>query len=132
MIELFSDLPEAITNTVRIAKRCGVELALGAHFLPEYPVPDGLTLDEFFRKFSQDGLTARLESAKSYGQILDEAVYRNRLDFEVGVILQMGFPGYFLIVADFIQWAKDHAIPVGRGEALVRIDCCLGSKDNRP
>ena len=99
----------------RIAKRCGVELTLGTHFLPEYPVPDGLTLDEFFRKCSHDGLTNRFEAAKSYGQVLDEAVYRDRLDFEVGVILQMGFPGYFLIVADFIQWAKDHAIPVGPG-----------------
>ena len=103
------------TNTVRIAKRCGVELALGTHFLPEYPVPDGMTLDEFFRKSSQDGLTDRLKATESYGQVLDEAVYRTRLDFEVGVILQMGFPGYFLIVADFIQWAKDHAIPVGPG-----------------
>ena len=112
------------------AKRCGVELALGTHFLPEYPVPDGVTLDEFFRKFSQDGLTGRLEAAKSYGQILDEAAYRTRLDFEVGVILQMGFPGYFLIVADFIQWAKDHAIPVGRGGLWCRIDCCLGFKNN--
>ena len=115
MIELFSDLPDAITNTVRIAKRCGVELALGTYFLPEYPVPDGMTLDEFFRKSSQDGLTDRLKATESYGQVLDEAVYRTRLDFEVGVILQMGFPGYFLIVADFIQWAKDHAIPVGPG-----------------
>ncbi|MBU29821.1 MAG: DNA polymerase III subunit alpha [Gammaproteobacteria bacterium] len=115
MIELFSDLPDAITNTVRIAKRCGVELTLGSHFLPEYPVPDGMTLDEYFHKFSHNGLTNRLETSNSYGQALNEAVYRDRLDFEVRVIQQMGFPGYFLIVADFIQWAKDHSIPVGPG-----------------
>ena len=68
---------------MQIAKRCGVELTLGTHFLPEYPVPDGMTLDEFFRKCSHDGLTNRFEAAKSYGQVLDEAVYRDRLDFEV-------------------------------------------------
>ena len=115
MIDLFSDLPDAITNTEQIAKRCGVELTLGTHFLPEYPVPDGMTLDEFFLKCSHDGLTDRLDATKPDGEVLDEAVYRDRLDFEVGVILHMGFPGYFLIVADFIQWAKDHAIPVGPG-----------------
>ncbi|MEL0321355.1 MAG: DNA polymerase III subunit alpha, partial [Gammaproteobacteria bacterium] len=115
MVELFSDLPDAVANTVQIAKRCGVELTLGTYFLPEYPVPEGMTLDEFFRQFSHDGLSDRLKAAESYGQTLDEAAYRERLDFEVDVILQMGFPGYFLIVADFIQWAKDHAIPVGPG-----------------
>lgn len=115
MVELFSDLPDAVANTVQIAKRCGVELTLGTYFLPEYPVPEGMTLDEFFRQFSHDGLSDRLKAAESYGQTLDEVAYRERLDFEVNVILQMGFPGYFLIVADFIQWAKDHAIPVGPG-----------------
>ena len=115
MAELFSDLPDAVANTVQIAKRCGVELTLGSYFLPEYPVPEGMTLDEFFRQFSHDGLSDRLKDAESYGQTLDESAYRERLDFEVDVILQMGFPGYFLIVADFIQWAKDHAIPVGPG-----------------
>ena len=115
MAELFSDLPDAVANTVQIAKRCGVELTLGTYFLPEYPVPDGLTLDDFFRQFSHEGLTARLAAAASYGQSLDETAYRARLDFEVDVILQMGFPGYFLIVADFFQWAKDQSIPVGPG-----------------
>ena len=115
MAELFSDLPDAIANTVQIARRCGVQLTLGQYFLPEYPVPEGLTLDEFFRQFSHEGLTGRLQAAASFGQSLDEAEYRARLDFEVDVILQMGFPGYFLIVADFIQWAKDHSIPVGPG-----------------
>ena len=115
MVELFSDLPDAVANTIQIAKRCGVELTLGHYFLPEYPVPDGMTLDGFFRKFSDDGLSDRLHAARACGRILDESEYRKRLDFEVDVILHMGFPGYFLIVADFIQWAKDQAIPVGPG-----------------
>ncbi len=115
MVELFSDLPDAVANTIQIAKRCGVELTLGHYFLPEYPVPHGMTLDEFFRKFSDDGLRDRLHAAGACGRTLDESVYRKRLDFEVDVILHMGFPGYFLIVADFIQWAKDQAIPVGPG-----------------
>ena len=115
MVELFSDLPDAATNTVRIAKRCGVTLTLGTYFLPEYPVPQGMTLESFFRKFSNDGLIERLRNLASLGQALDEAQYRDRLDFEIEVILQMGFPGYFLIVADFIKWAKDQLIPVGPG-----------------
>ena len=115
MAELFSDLPDAVANTIQIAKRCGVELTLGSYFLPEYPVPEGMTLDELFIQYSHDGMSDRLKAAESYGRTLDELAYRKRLDFEVDVILQMGFPGYFLIVADFIQWAKDHAIPVGPG-----------------
>ena len=115
MAELFSDLPDAVTNTVQIARRCGVTLTLGTYFLPEYPVPQGMTLESFFRKFSNDGLIERLSNLASLGQELDEAQYRDRLDFEIEVILQMGFPGYFLIVADFIKWAKDQLIPVGPG-----------------
>ncbi|MEC9077293.1 MAG: DNA polymerase III subunit alpha [Pseudomonadota bacterium] len=115
MAELFFDLPDAVANTVQIAKRCGVELTLGSYFLPEYPVPEGMTLDELFRQCSHDGLSDRLIAAESYGRTLDKLAYRERLVFEVDVILQMGFPSYFLIVADFIQWAKDHAIPVGPG-----------------
>ena len=118
MEALFSDLPEALENTVEIAKRCNVTLRLGEYFLPEYPIPAGMTQDEFFRKISHDGLTARLEflfdtSAENFPEI--EKEYRDRLDFELDIILQMGFPGYFLIVMDFIQWAKDHDIPVGPG-----------------
>lgn len=118
MVELFSDIPEAIENSVEIARRCSVHVKLGTYFLPEYPVPEGMTMDEFFRKFSHDGLTERLQF------ILDpndpefaekEKIYRDRLDFELDIILQMGFPGYFLIVMDFIQWSKDNGIPVGPG-----------------
>ena len=118
MAELFSDIPEALENTVEIAKRCNVEIELGTYYLPEYPIPEGMTQDEFFRKLSHKGLDERLEflfdtSSTDFPAI--EKEYRERLDFELNIILQMGFPGYFLIVMDFIQWAKDHGIPVGPG-----------------
>ncbi len=118
MAELFSDIPEAVQNTVEIAKRCNLSVHLGTYYLPEYPIPEGMTQDEFFRKISHDGLTERLDflfdrNAPEFAEI--ETRYRERLDFELGIILQMGFPGYFLIVMDFIQWAKDHDIPVGPG-----------------
>jgi DNA polymerase-3 subunit alpha len=119
MCELFEDIPEAIQNTVEIAKRCNVELRLGEYFLPQYPVPDGMTMDEFFRKICRDGLNDRLDFilAKTPALELEEArkPYIERLEFELNIILQMGFPGYFLIVMDFIQWAKNHDIPVGPG-----------------
>jgi DNA polymerase-3 subunit alpha len=118
MTELFSDIPEAIANTVEIAKRCTVTIQMGKYFLPEYPVPEGLTEAEFFRKISHEGLDQRLErildkSAADYAE--RRKVYEDRLTFELDIINQMGFPGYFLIVMDFIQWAKDHDIPVGPG-----------------
>jgi DNA polymerase III subunit alpha len=116
MLDLFSDIPEATQNTVEIAKRCNVELRLGEYFLPQYPVPDGMTMDEFFRKLCFDGLEERLQIifADKEGPKPRQAYY-DRLDFELEIILQMGFPGYFLIVMDFIQWAKNHDIPVGPG-----------------
>ncbi|WNO09884.1 DNA polymerase III subunit alpha [Teredinibacter sp. KSP-S5-2] len=118
MVELFSDIPEAVENTVEIAKRCNVDIQLGKYFLPEYPIPEGMTQDEFFTKISYDGLDERLErildkSAPDYEE--RKQVYYDRLQFELDIIIQMGFPGYFLIVMDFIQWAKDHDIPVGPG-----------------
>lgn len=118
MAELFSDIPEAIANTVEIAKRCTINIQMGKYFLPEYPVPEGLTEAEFFRKISHEGLDQRLErildkSAANYAE--RRKVYEDRLNFELDIINQMGFPGYFLIVMDFIQWAKDHDIPVGPG-----------------
>ena len=118
MAELFADLPEALENTVEIAKRCNLELRLGKNYLPVFPVPEGMTTDSFFAEQSRQGLEWRLE------RILDRAapdyaerrrVYEERLETELAVIIQMGFPGYFLIVADFIQWAKDNGIPVGPG-----------------
>ena len=123
MAELFADIPEALENSVMIAKRCSVDVRLGEIFLPEYEIPDGMTQDEFFRKVSHDGLTERLDflfpvaeyprDSEAY-QAIDQR-YRERLDFELNIIIQMGFPGYFLIVMDFIQWAKDNKVPVGPG-----------------
>ncbi|MGY4876952.1 DNA polymerase III subunit alpha [Vreelandella aquamarina] len=123
MAELFADIPEALENSVMIAKRCSVDVRLGEIFLPEYAIPEGMTQDEFFRKVSHDGLTERLDflfpeadyprDSEAY-QAIDQR-YRERLDFELNIIIQMGFPGYFLIVMDFIQWAKDNKVPVGPG-----------------
>ena len=119
MAELFSDLPEALENTVEIAKRCNIEVKLGKHFLPDYPIPDGMTIDEYFRKVSFDGLEERLSVLLPKDTTEDyeakRQVYVDRLNFELDIIIQMGFPGYFLIVMDFIQWAKSNGVPVGPG-----------------
>ena len=117
MHTLFADLPDALANTVEIAKRCTVEIPLGEYFLPEYPVPKGKTLAEFFRELAHDGLGKRfIYLGFNQEQLAEkEQLYRDRLDFEVDIILQMGFPGYFLIVMDFIRWAKAQGIPVGPG-----------------
>ncbi|MCV6623814.1 MAG: DNA polymerase III subunit alpha [Cellvibrionaceae bacterium] len=159
MEELFSDIPEALQNSVEIAKRCSVDIELGTYYLPDYPIPDDFEADPFFKehipyetlagwaakameekwagreeekeykemlqtniffqKISYEGLYERLEiilpdkQAEDYPAQLKE--YTDRLQFELDIIMQMGFPGYFLIVMDFIQWSKDHDIPVGPG-----------------
>lgn len=116
MAMLFADLPEALANSVEIARRCNVELALGQYYLPNYPVPDGVTLEDYLRERSHQGLNERLRRLAELGELtLPESDYRERLEFELGVIIQMGFPGYFLIVMEFIGWAKDNGIPVGPG-----------------
>lgn len=118
MAELFADIPEALQNSVEIAKRCNLTIQLGTYYLPEYPIPEGLTQEQFFRQLCHDGLDQRLDFLFDRNSPEFEAhqtEYRDRLEFELNVILQMGFPGYFLIVMDFIQWAKDHDIPVGPG-----------------
>ncbi len=119
MHALFSDLPEALENTVEIAKRCNIDVKLGKHFLPDYPIPDGMTIDEYFRKVSFDGLEERLSVLLPRDTTEDyeakRQVYVDRLNFELDIIIQMGFPGYFLIVMDFIQWAKNNGVPVGPG-----------------
>jgi len=112
MQELFADLPEALENSVEIARRCNLELSLGEPHLPVYEVPDGLTTDEFLSRQAMQGLLARLELDASTEL---PATYAERLETELGVIRGMGFPGYFLIVADFIRWAKVNDIPVGPG-----------------
>ncbi|MGL4931814.1 MAG: DNA polymerase III subunit alpha [Aeromonas sp.] len=116
MCELFADIPEALENTVEIAKRCNVTVRLGEYFLPNFPTGD-MTTEDFLVAKSQEGLEERLEFL-----FPDPAVraakrveYDDRLDIELKVINQMGFPGYFLIVMEFIQWSKDNGIPVGPG-----------------
>ena len=111
MVELFADIPEALANSVAIARRCSVQLSLGHSVLPEFPVPEGRSVDEHLRATARDGLRARLERHR----FAEESEYDARLERELEVICQMGFPGYFLIVADFIRWARDNRIPVGPG-----------------
>jgi len=118
MEELFYDIPEALENSVEIAKRCNIELTLGKNYLPDFPIPEGMTIEQFFSAESQRGLELRLKTifgpeAEDFAE--KRKVYDDRLQVELDVINQMGFPGYFLIVADFIQWAKDNDIPVGPG-----------------
>jgi DNA polymerase-3 subunit alpha len=114
MAELFADLPEALENTVELAKRCNLELSFGTYYLPDFPVPEGHDLASYIRHLSRQGLAERLASAPlAAGHSL--ADYQARLERELDVIIEMGFPGYFLIVADFIGWGKDNGIPVGPG-----------------
>ena len=123
MSELFADIPAALENSVMIAARCNVDVRLGEIFLPEFEIPEGMTQDEFFRQVSHDGLSERLDflypaaryprDGAEFAEI--DKRYRERLDFELDIIIQMGFPGYFLIVMDFIKWAKDNDVPVGPG-----------------
>ncbi|MEO6103634.1 MAG: DNA polymerase III subunit alpha, partial [Pseudoxanthomonas sp.] len=114
MAELFADVPDAIDNTWALAQRCNIEMRLGTYFLPAYPVPDEETLDSWIRGQSRAGLQARLEkSPLAPGHTRED--YEARLDFELDTICKMGFPGYFLIVADFIQWGKNQGIPIGPG-----------------
>ncbi len=118
MAELFADLPEALENAVEIARRCNLELRLGEYFLPEFDIPAGLTMEEYFARAAREGLEQRLRVLLDAGApdfAERRRPYDDRLERELGVINQMGFPGYFLIVADFIQWAKNNAIPVGPG-----------------
>ena len=111
MESLFSDLPEAIINSVEIAKRCNVHFELyKKNYLPDFPIPEGLNISQFFTQESEAGLENRLQGIQ-----VDRQVYDDRLAFELSVIIQMEFPGYFLIVADFIRWSKDNGIPVGPG-----------------
>ncbi len=114
MAERFADLPEALENSVELAKRCNLELRLGKYFLPDFPVPEGHDLSSWIRHEAHAGLDARLARLPLAPGHTPES-YRARLDVELDVIVRMGFPGYFLIVADFINWAKQNGIPVGPG-----------------
>ncbi|HRP72260.1 MAG TPA: DNA polymerase III subunit alpha [Luteimonas sp.] len=114
MAALFADVPDAIDNTLALAQRCNLELRLGTYHLPAYPVPDDETLDSWIASQSREGLERRLARFPLAPGHTRES-YFERLELELGVIIRMGFPGYFLIVSDFISWAKEHGIPVGPG-----------------
>src|SRR5690606_37606030 len=118
MAELFADLPEALEQSVEIAKRCSFELELGRVFLPRFSLESGEPADDdAVRKLllerAEAGLEARAAAGKANAAPIE--VYRERLTRELGVIGKMAYDGYFLIVADFIRWAREHAIPVGPG-----------------
>jgi DNA polymerase-3 subunit alpha len=117
MAELFSDLPEALANAVEIARRCNLEMVLDKPQLPAFPTPEGVTLDDYLGELARAGLDERL--AAMPGDESEAAPrrqsYRQRLEYECAMIAQMGFSGYFLIVADFINWAKANRVPVGPG-----------------
>src|SRR5262249_35883438 len=106
MAALFADLPEALANSVEIAKRCNLELSFGKYYLPAFPVPAHETEDSFIRSQARAGLEQHLLKA-GVAQGFSRDDYAQRLERELDVIVKMGFPGYFLIVADFINWAKD-------------------------
>jgi DNA polymerase-3 subunit alpha len=121
MCALFADVPSAISNTLEIARRCNLNLVLGKPQLPEFPIPavDGVVMapDAYFRYASHQGLKDRLTHLypDAARREAETPRYVERLEFELGTILKMGFPGYFLIVGDFINWAKSHGCPVGPG-----------------
>jgi DNA polymerase-3 subunit alpha len=121
MAELFADLPSALANTMEIAKRCSLSLVLGKPQLPDFPIPpvDGVVMqaDDYFRYVSHEGLKERMLHLYPNATDREKEMprYLERLEFELNTILKMGFPGYFLIVGDFINWAKNNGCPVGPG-----------------
>lgn len=112
MAALFADLPEAIENTLQIARRCTLSLKFGENHLPDYPVPEGMTVSEYLRKTAEDGMRMRFATQGASRPAED---YQKRLDYELAIIERMGFGGYFLVVADFIRWGKNNGVPVGPG-----------------
>src|SRR5688572_14826294 len=114
MAELFADIPEALVNSVEIARRCSLPLKLGESRLPNYPLPAGISVESHIREEALKGFAAR-EKMFAPDQLARIDEYRKRLDAELAVISKMGFAGYFLIVADFIRWARENGVPVGPG-----------------
>ena len=117
MAALFADLPSALSNTVEIARRCHLTLTLGKPQLPDFPIPPEHTIESYFRQASLNGLEERLSHLypDAAQRDAERPRYLERLEFEIATILKMGFPGYFLIVGDFINWAKQNGCPVGPG-----------------
>ncbi|MEP6943647.1 MAG: DNA polymerase III subunit alpha, partial [Betaproteobacteria bacterium] len=117
MAERFADLPQALANSVAIAQRCNLTIPLGKNYLPDFPTPEGITLEKHLHSEASAGLERRLavQYADAEERERKRPEYVKRLAFEVATIVQMGYPGYFLIVADFINWAKKNGVPVGPG-----------------
>ena len=137
MRELFSDIPQALENTVVIAQRCNLDGVLQKPQLPVFPTPDGMSLDDYMVKLSKEGLEKRLAFLYPNEKIRDakRPEYMERLDYELKTIITMKFPGYFLIVQDFINWSKRNGVPVGPGRgsgAGSLVAYCLGITDLDP
>jgi len=135
MIELFEDVPEAIENSLHIASRCNVDMQFGNYQLPDFLPPNGMELKAYLRQLAGEGLEQRWVAICALSPDAERTTYEDRLQFELDVIEQMGFPGYFLIVADFIRWARLHEIPVGPGRgsgAGSIVAYCLGITDLDP
>ena len=117
MVALFADLPEALENSVEIARRCNLEITLGKNYLPQFPTPDGVTIEQHLCNEAAAGLEVRLAQLYPDPEVRakERPAYDARLKIETDTIVQMGFPGYFLIVADFINWGKKNGVPVGPG-----------------
>ena len=117
MAEIFNDVPAALINSIEIAKRCNFEVELGINRLPQFPTPNNASLEIYLSDQAHDGLKRRMKQCFPDSEEYDKKLtaYQERLQFEVEIIIQMGFPGYFLIVADFINWAKENNVPVGPG-----------------
>ena len=118
MIRLFEDVPSAVSNTVNIALQCNLEFDFKTYHLPEYPVPEGGNVNDLLKHKTHEGLSNRFDTKAVTADASDSSIvnqYANRLDRELSVIVEMGFSGYFLIVSDFIEWAKLNGIPVGPG-----------------
>ncbi|MFP4194639.1 MAG: DNA polymerase III subunit alpha [Desulfobacterales bacterium] len=131
----FSDYPGALANTARIAERCHVEFDFNTHHFPRFNLNDERSESELFEEKVRSGFEARMGKIRKKNPDVDEAAYRERIDYEIGVINSMGFPGYFLIVADFIEYAKNRSIPVGPGRGSAAgslVAYCLGITDIDP
>ncbi len=119
MFALFPNDAKALENTLAIAESCSLEIPTGKFHLPEFPVPDGYTLDSYFEEVTKQGLEKRFEELKRVGSTalanLGRELYYERLEREIGIIKTMGFPGYFMITWDFVRYARDNGIPVGPG-----------------
>ena len=133
MAELFADLPEALENTLQVAKRCSLEMVLGQPSLPQPPIDEDTTLEALLERGARTGLRHHLDTLAGDGEV-DEQPYQQRLDYELGIITKMGFAGYFLIVQEFVTWARDNDVPVGcRGSGPASLVAfCLGITELDP